>query len=139
MLSSQFSFICGGGAGGGILLEAPAVEMGANTRLLANGGPAASTADTEPATSLTRAPSPGGSCAAFFCSKGGDGAAADGNATNGADLPLNTSAPTNSSFNASGGGGGLGYIRINTATGEFLKSSDTIESGHLTTGVATTR
>lgn len=130
----------GGGAGGGILLEAPVVELGAGTRLLANGGPAGTSADAELETSTTSAPSPGGSCAnSILCSDGGDGASADGNATDGADLTVSLSAPNSSFFNAGGGGGGLGFIRINTSTGDFTKSSDTIESGHLTTSVAATR
>jgi hypothetical protein len=128
----------GGGAGGGILLEAPVVAMEANTRLLTNGGPATTDESPDVATSLTRAPSPGGSCTTNLCTKGGDGAAVDGNATDGPLLSI-TTAPDNSEFVAGSGGGGLGFIRINTETGEFQHSSDTIESGHLTTGLIGTR
>jgi hypothetical protein len=73
-----------------------------------------------------------------LCTKGGDGAAADGGALNGPDLSI-TSAPANSTFFAGGGGGGLGFIRVNTQTGAYERSTDTIESGHLTTGMVETR
>ncbi len=128
----------GGGAGGGILLEAPVVAMEANTRLLTNGGPATTEEGFDLVTSTTRAPSPGGICTTNLCTKGGDGAAVDGNATDGPLLAI-TTAPEQSEFVAGSGGGGLGFIRINTETGEFQHSSDTIESGHLTTGIVETR
>lgn len=130
----------GGGAGGGILLEAPTISLAAGTKLLANGGPAAAEGDFEPPVSETTAVSPGGPCSSvssYRCGNGGDGAAADGPATAGQDVPYTTTA--NVKFRAAGGGGGLGYVRINTATGTYSKGNDTIESAVLTTGMLKTR
>ena len=135
----QGSFF-GGGAGGGILLEAPAVTLAAGARLLVNGGPAASGSQYNPPTSETTAVSLGGTCTSsgtYRCADGGNGAAADGAATGGAGIAYTT---TNGwKFHASGGGGGLGFIRINTPTGAYSKTNTTIESGVLTTGMLRTR
>ncbi|HEU0037289.1 MAG TPA: hypothetical protein VFQ53_42050 [Kofleriaceae bacterium] len=135
------SELFGGGAGGGILLEAPTVSLGSNARLLVNGGPAATDAQLAPSVSLTTAVSAGGSCtstAAYKCGKGGDGAALDGPASDAVNVPFTGSA-TVTDYVAAGGGGGLGYIRINTQSGQYTKQSDTIESGVLTTGTVRTR
>ncbi len=131
----------GGGAGGGILLEAPVVTLGAASRLLVNGGPGPGGNDAQGTASMTTAPAPGGICvstASFHCSSGGDGAGLDGPATEAALLPY-TNSPTVTSFRGGGGGGGLGYVRINTATGEHMTSSSSIVSGVLTTGIIVTR
>jgi len=133
--------LLGGGAGGGILLEAPTLNLGSGSALLVNGGPAATEAVINPTVSRTTAPSQGGTCtsgSSFRCGKGGDGAGLSGPATDGADVPyISTQSVT--SFVAAGGGGGLGYIRINTRTGEYTKASDSIESGVLTTSMLRTR
>jgi hypothetical protein len=130
----------GGGAGGGILLEAPSVTLAAGSKLLVNGGPAASGSEYAPPTSETTAPSLGGTCTSngtFRCANGGNGAAADGPATGGEAVAYTTT--TGWTFHASGGGGGLGFIRINTATGSYEKTNTTVESGVLTTGALKTR
>jgi hypothetical protein len=132
----------GGGAGGGILLEAPVITLGMGTRLLVNGGPAATGALIDPPTSTTTAPSPGAACTSTGstrCAAGGAGAASGGPATDGVDVPFDGSAPNNTTFIAAGGGGGLGYIRINTQTGQFDESSDAITSGMLAMAPIRTR
>jgi hypothetical protein len=131
----------GAGAGGGILLEAPAVSLGDGSKLLVNGGPAAAANGFSPPKSETRAPSIGGSCTTngmYHCANGGNGAGADGPATNGEEVPYATSA-ANHTFQGAGGGGGLGYIRINTPTGNYTRASNTIESGVLSSGPLKTR
>lgn len=40
---------------------------------------------------------------------------------------------------AGGGGGGLGFVRINTATGGYEKHSSAIEAAMVTTGNIATR
>jgi hypothetical protein len=133
--------LSGGGAGGGILLEAPIVSLGADARLLVNGGPAATGEVFNPALSVTTAPSPGGTCTSggsIQCGDGGNGAGLDGPATNGENVPYTTS-PSVTDLVAAGGGGGLGFIRINTALGEHTKSSSAIESGVVTEGAVRTR
>ena len=130
----------GGGAGGGILLEAPTVSLGEGSKLLVNGGPAAAPNDYSPPTSETRAASIGGKCMSsgmYRCGNGGNGAGADGPATDGEEVAYFSTADY--SFQGAGGGGGLGYIRINTPTGSYTKASNTIESGVLTTGMLKTR
>jgi hypothetical protein len=130
------------GAGGGILLEAPIVELESNARVLANGGASPAGGMFTPVQpSLTTMPAQGGTCtqtASFFCSNGGNGAASGGPATDGAKVAY-TNSPTVTQFQAGSGGGGLGYIRINTADGSYAKSSSTIESGALSTGPVKTR
>ncbi len=139
--------IHGGGAGGGILLEAPEVTLGAAARLLVNGAAGLSGFDVPPPTSQTTMVTPGNTPGTTcdpadwtFCSAvAGAGAAAGGAATAAADIDRLQGATGNVYYYAGGGGGGLGYIRVNTATGNYAKFSDTIESGVLTTGVIGTR
>jgi hypothetical protein len=45
----------------------------------------------------------------------------------------------NTLMTSGGGGGGLGRIRINTASGAYTKASTAIEAGALSTGILTTR
>ena len=130
----------GGGAGGGILLEGPRVTLGNGTELLVNGGPAAAAGDFSPPTSETTAASIGGRCVSngmYRCGNGGNGAGADAPASSGEDVAFFNTA--NYEFRSAGGGGGLGFIRINTPTGSYTKASDTIESGVVTAGTLKTR
>jgi hypothetical protein len=129
--------ILGGGAGGGVLLEAPVIELGPNAKLLATGG-AGSSVSTIGSTSSGVEPSLGGTCTPTspFCGAGGNGAGVGVTAMPGADATLDSSKPL---ATAGGGGGGLGFLRINTATGDYAKSSATIEAGSLSTGVVKTR
>jgi hypothetical protein len=133
----------GGGAGGGILLEAPAVVLDDSASLLVNGGAGCNLAGFPTPTSLTTQPSHANACISapgqnIHCTQSGDGAGLDGPATSGGDLPYDPAHP-NDTYLAGGGGGGLGFIRINTATGTYTKANTAIESGVLTTGTIGTR
>jgi hypothetical protein len=117
---TELAVLGGGGAGGGILLEAPTVELAANSQLLAFGGDGAS------------------ACGApnINCSQAGKGARSGTSATPGVDINcVSNGLPTASG----GGGGGLGRVRINTASGSYTKSSSSIEQGSLTSGTISTR
>ena len=124
-----------GGAGGGIILEAPTIALGATAKLLANGGSgwSCSGAATQ---SETLAPAIGGASSGASCGAGGNGAAVGVAATNGGDSTYNASLMY---MNAGGGGGGLGRVRINTRDGTYTKSNTTIEAAALTTGAVATR
>lgn len=98
----------GGGAGGTIVLEAPSVQLVANSALAVNGGAggngAASSTSAAPAGSLSRTPAqnaPGGS-------PGGFGGAAN---------MLDGTAGLTTGNHGGGGGGAVGRIRINTRSG----------------------
>ena len=111
----------GGGAGGGLLLEAPSVELAANSQLLAFGGDGASVCAD----------------AGFICSAAGKGARVGTPATAGADTNCTT---TGIQATASGGGGGgLGRIRVNTASGSYTKASSAVEQAVVTAGTVATR
>lgn len=125
----------GAGAGGGILLEAPVVEVAAGARLLVNGGPAGSISEPAVTTSLTSAPSPGGRCtgtAVHPCGDAGGGASKDGPATSGQNITYTSAADE---AHSGGGGGGLGYIRINTPPNGLDTDSTAIMSGSLSYGM----
>lgn len=116
--------IFGGGAGGGILLEAPAVTLDVNARLSAGGGVGGG--DT------------GAGCPAnTSCSMAGSGARPGTPATAGADIACTPS--TQMTAFSGGGGGGLGRVRINTATGTYTKASSAVEVASVTTGTVATR
>jgi hypothetical protein len=133
----------GGGAGGGILLEAPAVTLGHGVRLLVNGGPGGSGDDQVGVLSLSGDVSPGGRCLTmstdFKCTNGGDGAGLAGAANDIADLAPRSGSNPNLRQRGGAGGGGLGFIRINSATGEYTASSDVILSGLTSAGTIRTR
>jgi hypothetical protein len=124
------SLVSGGGAGGGILLEAPLVELGSQSRLLAKGGAGASR-EHDGGASTNQYPNPGGQCSDGTCGAGGDGAIAGTDAGAGQSVTFDGSA----SVTAGGGGGGLGRLRINTADGTYMKSATTIEVAVTTSGV----
>lgn len=113
--------IGGGGAGGGILLEAPTVTLGAEAKLLASGGDGA-TACTTPNT---------------YCGASGRGDMPGIPATAGGDADYTNAA--NITITGGGGGGGLGRVRINTATGNYQKASSVVEAALVTTGTISTR
>lgn len=113
--------VSGGGAGGGILLEAPQIDLGPDGRLLARGG-SGGAAYTTP----TQA-----------CALAGTGATPSAPAVRGGDINY-VGVPSNV-ITAGGGGGGLGRIRINTPEGTYTKSNLSIEDGSLSTGVLSTR
>ncbi|NVB83206.1 MAG: hypothetical protein HOV81_32840 [Kofleriaceae bacterium] len=125
----------GGGAGGGILLEAPSVVLGAQAKLLANGGSGPS-CSAYAMQSESMAVALGGSTSSPYCGVGGNGAAVDIAATHGGCASYTTSVTR---FWGGGGGGGLGRVRINTRDGSYTKASSTIEAAALTTGTLETR
>jgi hypothetical protein len=135
--SAQGIAIYGGGAGGGILVEAPDVELGPNAALLARGGGGGSTGIAV-MSAIDANPIAGVICAtpSASCGNGGSGAAPGVDAQAGVNVNYNTSATL---VTAGGGGGGLGRIRINTPTGTYNKSNTTVEAGALTTGTLATR
>ena len=116
----------GGGAGGGILLEAPIVSLGDQAALLARGGGGGAGPSIEDVDSMLPLPGLGG---------GGDGAAPGFDAEAGGDVAYNT----NVAVSGGGGGGGMGRIRVNTMDGTFEQAPSTIVAGSLTTGTVQTR
>ncbi len=106
-----------GGAGGGVLIEAPAVTIGPQGSLLARGGAGAG---CSPPTAV--------------CGSQGAGATNDQPAGDGGTVEFN---PTG--IVAGGGGGGLGRVRVNTPDMTFSTSSSSVEIGQLSTGVLSTR
>lgn len=118
--SGTTAYVFGGGAGGGILLEAPTVELGLGASLHVLGGG-------------------GGGCnpVSAYCAAGGSGATVDTPAGSGGNSAFQVSAPATSFGGA--GGGGLGRIRVNTATATYTKSSSSVENGDISTGTLSTR
>jgi hypothetical protein len=101
----------GGGSGGAILIEAPTVDIRLGVVLAANGGGGGAGADTidgQPG-QFSSTPASGGITAGV---RGGNGAALNVNATDGAPgVMTQQSSPA-----GGGGGGGIGRIRINAIT-----------------------
>jgi hypothetical protein len=112
-------YVTGGGAGGGILLEAPTVTLKDNAQLIARGGNGAALCDTT----------------SVFCGAGGLGATAASTAQAGGDA----SCDSMHFLSAGAGGGGLGRVRINTSTGNYDKSNTALEDASVTTGTISTR
>jgi len=119
MVGTLTAWFEGGGAGGGMLLEAPTITLGANAVLDAKGG------DGTGCTSGTF----------FNCSAGGGGARPGSPPVIGTNITCDGNKPAV----AGGGGGGLGRIRINTPDGVYTKASTTVENGALTAGMIETR
>jgi hypothetical protein len=133
----------GGGAGGGILVEAPIVSIGQGARLLVNGGPGGSGSNGVGVPSLSADIALGGQCAGtsalFQCTNGGNGATLSGAANDIGDLPPRSSGAGQTRQKGGAGGGGLGFIRINTITGDYAVSSAAIISGTSSKGTIRTR
>jgi hypothetical protein len=131
------AFITGGGAGGGILIEAPHVVLGPSARLLATGGPGGAGSGLL-TISDDAGPSIGAQCTptSALCGSGGNGAAPAFEATAGMNCSLDTTKPRATS---GGGGGGLGYERVNTADGTYTKANTTIEAAAVSSGPLQTR
>jgi len=110
----------GGGSGGGILLEAPAIQSTGN--VVATGGGAAGANDQDGCFHvgedgrLDSMPAIGGLGCGAFASNGGNGAARNTSASNGSDI---SAVGSNDlwAWAAGHGGGGVGRIRINTVSG----------------------
>lgn len=127
------SSVLGGGSGGGILLEAPVVEVPGG--VVANGGAGASgcllPAPGEEGR-LDAAPATGGiACGSTEGPHGGNGASGDIAAGVGASI-----ATSGVAF-AAHGGGGVGRIRVNTAPGGFHRAG--LFSPNPSTGAVATR
>lgn len=121
----------GGGSGGGILLEAPVIEVGANSGIYANGGGGSCGANegAEDGRNSTM-PAAGQMCSGQTGS-GGNGAA-------GMSAAMNGEGKSGDDSVGGGGGGGLGRIRINLAAGAtFSPAGQT--SGALSVGAVSTR
>jgi hypothetical protein len=124
----------GGGSGGAILLEAPAIVLsGAAVGLAANGGGGSANCPGGAGQSgkLSTGVALGGACTGSTVSNGGNGAAGVFDATQGVDFV----AGVDNGF-AGGGGGGAGYIRINTisTTSGYSTLNGAFTSGSLTRG-----
>lgn len=127
-------FMGGGGAGGGILLEAPIVELASSARLLANGAPGASYYSTG-MPSATEEPDQGTPSTEPNHGSGGHGAAPGVPAQAGQDVPSSADA----AITGGGGGGGLGYLRINTSDGTYIEAPTTIRAAAVSGGSVTRR
>lgn len=110
----------GGGAGGGILLEAPSVSLDVNAQLVASGGTGA------------------GLCQGLNATCGAGGAGAQPGTAAGAGETVTCTA-TLPATTAGGGGGGLGRVRINTRDGVYAKASSAVETAVTTAGTIPTR
>ena len=119
-VASVANYIGGGGAGGGLLLEAPNVEFRPYARIEAGGN---TNGDVRDANDDLRARPGAGATATSAASDGGSVTAIAGDLT----------------FHAGGGGGGLGRLRVNTGDGNYTKASSTVEDAAVTTGIVQTR
>jgi hypothetical protein len=113
--------LTGGGSGGALLLEAPVVELGPNAQLLAQGGNGADACGVS----------------GVDCTMAGAGARVGVAATPGVDTSCD--AATGKPMATGGGGGGLGRIRINTASGSYTKANSAVEAAVTTAGTIETR
>ena len=125
--------VSGGGAGGGILLEAPTVNLTENARLIAKGGGGAAAA--EPPDETDDGSASLGTVCPGACGDGGNGATAQAPAMAGEPYSL----ASGSHRTAGAGGGGLGRVRINTADATYTKSNAAIEAARVTAGLLRTR
>ena len=125
--------VYGGGAGGGILLEAPRVSLASGARLVAKGGGGGTVGAGFPDDDTT-SPSRGMSCPGP-CPDGGDGAAPGSPAKPGEPSPVTTGY----GLMSGGGGGGMARVRINTIDATYAKSSMAVEAAMVTSGVLRTR
>ena len=126
----------GGGAGGGILLEAPAVEVsGAGSALAANGGGGGCGTSSTPVVSeaedgrLDTQRAKG--CVSPDRPDGGLGGAGDGPTAAGGVGESQSGCP----MTAGAGGGGVGRIRVNTASGSFAPSGGAIVTPSASAGM----
>lgn len=119
VITANGTGMLGGGSGGGILIEAPIVELSGS--IVANGGAGAGGCVIPQAGETGRfdaTPAHAGVACCERCSNGGDGAAGSIGARNGIDMALNEAR----FVFAGSGGGGVGRIRVNTAPGEFHRA-----------------
>lgn len=116
----------GAGSGGGILLEAPVVEVAGTAALVANGGAGhCGLRGAGAVPGVAAAPAPGTSCNGF---SGGDGATGSTAARDG-------TGETDGGGTGAGGGGGVGRIRVNLRPGEsFSPAPGAVVSPAVTVG-----
>jgi hypothetical protein len=139
--TAQFFVLCqqgspcgngeGAGAGGGVLIEAPVVDIAANSGVYANGGGGMCGVNGNGVNgTLMGAATPGQTCSGQT-GNGGQGGGGTSNATSGV---------SKSGLDAvgGGGGGGKGRIRINVAVGTTFSPTGTV-SGVMTVGALGTR
>jgi hypothetical protein len=117
VVAANGASMSGGGSGGGLLLEAPAIDISGN--VVANGGAGAGGRLLPRAAEdgrLDATPAKGGTgCDPQLSRGGGDGAAGTSGARSGGDINVTS---LNSRIALGGhAGGGVGRIRINTASG----------------------
>lgn len=122
----------GGGAGGGVLLEADTIEIASTARVLATGGSGASK-QADGVQSINASPALGAACSLPNCGRGGDGASPSTEAQDGGDA-LNV----DQTMYTGGGGGGLGRLRINTGDGTMPTTTATL-AARVTFGIAVSR
>lgn len=118
----------GGFSGGGILIEAPVVTIGQGGGLVANGGGGgAASEDRADAGQLSSTPARGASCGGggIVCGDGGSGGA--GGIAPTAGQSVNFASAYDYQWGG-GGGGAVGYVRINTISGAYDASSSAVIS-----------
>lgn len=121
----------GAGAGGGVLIEAPVVDIAANSGVYTNGGGGMCGVNGNGVNgTLMAAATPGQVCSGQT-GNGGNGGGGTANATNGVNK-------TGADAVGGGGGGGKGRIRINVAVGTTFSPTGDV-SGVMTVGALGTR
>jgi hypothetical protein len=124
----------GGGAGGGILLEAPVVSVEGG--LFANGGAGGGYCSDPPQPGQEALePALGSQCSSAATGDGGRGGAALDGATEGETIPSSSTVETV----GGSGGGSAGYIRINTRSGTFVPAATALISPTADVGGAQAR
>jgi hypothetical protein len=122
------AYLLGGGAGGGILVEAPSVSLLGNANLSALGGPGAQLCNTLPCADGTT-----------IAGAAGVGGTPSTPPTNGGNVAFNSSLEDTGSFMAGGGGGSVGRIRINTPNGKYSGDPAAQLNAVVSTGILSTR
>jgi hypothetical protein len=135
VVAANGSSVFGGGSGGGILIEAPIVEVSGSVVANGAGGNSGCLFETPGENGrLDATPALGGTCSSNNeAGAGGNGAAGAIAATGGASIHLSNS----DAALAGHGGGGVGRIRINSAPGNFHRAG--LFSPNPTTGAIATR
>jgi hypothetical protein len=136
-LLGGISWVTGGGSGGAILIEAPSVTLEAGSALVANGGGGGSAGAAGSPGLVSAEPGPVAPCTSS-CAPGGAGGTRSQPAQPGGSTgrPGNQPGPI---VIDGAGGGSVGYIRVNTASGAYRRATDAIESPAPTTGRLATR
>jgi hypothetical protein len=131
VIAANGSSALGGGSGGGILVEAPVVEVTGTVVANGAGGNSGCLFGTSGQDGrLDATPAQGGTCGSG--GSGGNGGAGSIAAGSGANVSLSSGAAL-----AGHGGGGVGRIRINTAAGGFHRAG--LFSPDPSTGAIATR